>query len=107
MPAVLPAFVLVGVGGAFIGSFLNVVVHRVPRRESLVKPGSHCPACDAAVRPYDNVPVLSWLVLRGRCRDCGVRIPARYPLLELLTALLFVAVAAVRGVDTGLLLELP
>jgi len=107
MPAVLPAFVLVGVGGALIGSFLNVVVHRLPRRESLVKPGSHCPACDAAVRPYDNVPVLSWLVLRGRCRDCGVRIPARYPLLELLTALLFVAVAAVRGVDTGLLLELP
>lgn len=85
--------VLAGVFGLVIGSFLNVVVHRVPLKESIAWPGSHCPNCNAGIRPYDNIPVVSYLMLRGRCRNCGVRIPARYPLVELLTGLLFFAVA--------------
>jgi leader peptidase (prepilin peptidase) / N-methyltransferase len=93
--------------GALIGSFLNVVIHRLPRGESLVTPGSHCPACGAPVRSFDNVPVLSWLVLRGRCRSCGAPISMRYPAVELLTAASFAAVVAVRGFDDGLWLELP
>jgi leader peptidase (prepilin peptidase)/N-methyltransferase len=93
--------------GALIGSFLNVVIHRLPLGESLVTPGSHCPACDAPVRSFDNVPVLSWLMLRGRCRSCGAPISVRYPAVELLTAASFGAVVAVRGFDDGLWLELP
>lgn len=80
-----------GVLGLMVGSFLNVVIHRVPAGLSLVSPGSACPRCDHAVRAYDNIPVLSWLVLRGRCRDCAEPISARYPLVELTTALLFAA----------------
>jgi len=72
--------------GACIGSFLNVVIYRVPRGRSLVHPGSRCPACDAAIRPWDNIPVLSWLWLRGRCRRCQSSIAWRYPAVEALTA---------------------
>ena len=61
---------LTAVFGAMIGSFLNVVAYRLPRGESLVTPGSHCPGCDTPIKPYDNVPVLGWLLLRGRCRNC-------------------------------------
>ena len=93
--------------GLIIGSFLNVVAYRLPRGESLVRPGSHCTSCGEEVRPYDNVPVLSWLLLRGRCRHCGERISPRYPLVELLTGLLFAAVVLVRGLDAKLALELP
>lgn len=96
-----------GLIGAVIGSFLNVVAHRVPLGESLVSPGSHCPGCGAPVRPYDNIPVVSWLLLRGRCRNCGMRISPRYPLVELATAVAFAAVVAVRGFDNDLILELP
>jgi leader peptidase (prepilin peptidase)/N-methyltransferase len=76
-----------------IGSFLNVVIWRVPRGESVVSPPSACPSCGSAIRPRDNVPVLGWLVLRGRCRDCSVPISPRYPLVEAGTAALFFAVA--------------
>ncbi len=93
--------------GAVIGSFLNVVIHRLPRRESLVSPPSRCPQCETPVKPYDNVPVVSWLVLRGRCRHCGAPISPRYPIVELLTALVFAAVVLVRGFDDDLVLELP
>src|SRR4051794_41538957 len=99
--------VVAGVFGLLIGSFLNVVVGRVPRGESVVPPPSHCPACDAPIAPRDNIPLVSWLLLRGRCRSCGAPISPRYPLLELLTAAAFVAVALSRGVDDDLLLELP
>jgi leader peptidase (prepilin peptidase) / N-methyltransferase len=85
--------------GLIIGSFLNVVAWRLPRRASLVKPGSHCPGCEAPVKPYDNVPVLSWLLLRGRCRGCGERISPRYPLVEAITCVLYVAVVAVWSDD--------
>lgn len=84
---------LAGVLGLLVGSFLNVVVWRVPRGESVVAPPSACPACGAGIRPYDNVPVVSWLVLRGRCRDCAAPISARYPAVELLTGVAFAAVA--------------
>lgn len=79
-----------GVLGAVFGSFLNVVVHRLPRHESLVNPASHCPKCGTPVKPYDNVPVLSWLLLRGHCRGCGAAISVRYPLVEALSAALCV-----------------
>ncbi len=85
--------VLFGVLGASVGSFLNVVVHRVPRGISIVRPPSACPACGAPVRPRDNLPVVSWLLLRGRCRSCGEGISVRYPVIELLTAVLFVGAA--------------
>ncbi|WP_307844859.1 prepilin peptidase [Actinotalea solisilvae] len=78
--------------GLLIGSFLNVVIWRVPRGESVVSPPSACPGCGHAIRPRDNVPVVSWLLLRGRCRDCGRPISARYPAVEAATALLFVLV---------------
>jgi leader peptidase (prepilin peptidase)/N-methyltransferase len=82
-------FAAAGLVGAVIGSFLNVVIHRVPREESIAFPHSHCPACGTAIRPYDNIPVISWAVLRGRCRACRAPISARYPAVELLTAILF------------------
>jgi leader peptidase (prepilin peptidase) / N-methyltransferase len=80
--------------GLLIGSFLNVVIWRVPRKESVVTPPSHCPACDAPIAPRDNIPVLSWLLLRGRCRHCQAHISARYPLIELGCAALFAAIGA-------------
>jgi leader peptidase (prepilin peptidase)/N-methyltransferase len=98
---------LIGVLGAAVGSFLNVVIHRLPRGESLVTPASRCPSCGTALRPRDNVPLVSWLLLRGRCRSCGAPISSRYPVVELVTAAAFVAVALARGVDDDLLLELP
>lgn len=75
--------------GLIIGSFLNVVVYRVPRRESLVKPSSHCPGCGSAIRWYDNIPIVSWIALRARCRSCGARISIRYPLVETFTGASF------------------
>ena len=102
-----PEIALAAALGAILGSFLNVVIHRLPRGESLVSPGSRCPECGTDIAPYDNVPVLSWLLLRGRCRHCGVRISPRYPAVELLTAAAFAAVVAVRGFDDDLVLELP
>jgi leader peptidase (prepilin peptidase)/N-methyltransferase len=102
------AVALAAVGGLLVGSFLNVVVHRLPRGESLSRPRSRCPGCGTPIAPYDNVPVLSWLVLRGRCRHCGTRIAGRYPLVELVTAVLYVAVVLAKDeavqVALGLLL---
>jgi leader peptidase (prepilin peptidase) / N-methyltransferase len=86
--------VVCGIFGLLVGSFVNVVIWRVPRKESIVRPASHCPACSAAVRPYDNVPILSWALLRGRCRDCGERIPVRYPLVELACGVLWAGLGA-------------
>lgn len=89
--------------GLIIGSFLNVVAFRLPGRMSLSLPASHCPSCETPIKPYDNVPVLSWLLLRGRCRSCSEPISARYPLVEAATAALFVAVVAVHHADTAAL----
>ena len=93
--------VLSGILGVVIGSFLNVVVHRVPAGRSVVAPASACPQCGHAIRRWDNVPVLSWLVLRGRCRDCGSPISVRYPAVELGTGLLFALVAVVASPVTA------
>ena len=82
--------------GAVIGSFLNVVAYRLPRRESLSHPGSHCPRCETPIRARDNIPVLGWLALRGRCRSCHEPIAVRYPLIEALSAALAVAVVLVK-----------
>jgi leader peptidase (prepilin peptidase)/N-methyltransferase len=79
--------------GAAVGSFLNVVAQRLPRGESIVRPRSRCPMCGVAIASYDNVPVISWIALGGRCRSCTAPISARYPIVEAVTALLFVAVA--------------
>ncbi len=83
--------------GAVLGSFANVVIWRFPRGESLARPPSHCPACGHRVRWYDNVPIASWLLLHGRCRDCGSRISLRYPVVELLSAVLWAAAALAFG----------
>ena len=92
-----------GLLGLVVGSFLNVVIHRVPLRQSVVWPASHCPLCHEPIRPLDNVPVLSYLLLRGRCRNCKAPISARYPLVEALTGVLFAAAAYAFGLDLRLL----
>jgi len=97
------AAAVAGVLGAVLGSFLNVVAHRLPRRLSLVRPGSRCPRCEVPVRPYDNVPVLSWLLLRGRCRSCRAPISGRYPLVEAATAALLVVVVLAKGATAAAL----
>lgn len=95
--ALLPAAAF----GLVIGSFLNVVAHRLPGQMSLSMPASHCPSCETPIKPYDNIPVLSWLILRGRCRSCAEPISARYPIVEAATAALFAAVVAVHHADTA------
>ncbi|MCU1545960.1 MAG: prepilin peptidase [Homoserinimonas sp.] len=92
-PVVIAAVSGAVVFGLLIGSFLNVVVWRLPRGQSLNHPGSRCPGCGHAIRWYDNIPVLSWLILHGKCRDCASRISVRYPAVELATALCFGTVA--------------
>ena len=91
-----------GCFGLAVGSFLNVVIYRVPLKRSIVSPGSACPTCETPIKGRDNIPVLSWLLLRGRCRTCDARISARYPLVELATGALFVATAARFGLHWDL-----
>jgi leader peptidase (prepilin peptidase)/N-methyltransferase len=89
----LPAFlgyIFTFAFGAIVGSFLNVVIHRVPNEESIVFPNSACPKCKNPIKPYDNLPILSWLILGGKCRNCKEKISPRYPAVEFLTAMLFV-----------------
>lgn len=93
--------------GLAVGSFLNVVVWRLPRGEKLTSPPSACPRCQHSIRWHDNVPVLGWLLLRGRCRDCSEPIAARYPLVEASTAIAFGVTAAVIGAETRLIWALP
>jgi len=95
---------LAAIFGAVAGSFLNVVAYRLPRKESLVAPGSRCPTCSKPIKPYDNIPIFGWLLLRGRCRECRTEISARYPVVEALTAALAVAVVLVKhsGHDVAL-----
>jgi leader peptidase (prepilin peptidase) / N-methyltransferase len=99
--------VVVALLGLIIGSFLNVVIWRLPRGESLRTPNSRCPSCEARIRPRDNMPVVSWLLLRGRCRSCGAPISPRYPLVEALTGVIFLGVALARGVEDDLAVWLP
>jgi leader peptidase (prepilin peptidase)/N-methyltransferase len=92
--AMLPLTLFYPLLGLMVGSFLNVCIHRIPRRESIVLPASHCPHCGTPIRPYDNVPLFSYLWLRGKCRSCKAGISVRYPVVEVLTALGFYACAA-------------
>lgn len=101
----MEAVTFAGVLGAIFGSFLNVVAYRLPRHESLITPASHCPKCDTPVRPYDNIPVLSWLLLRGHCRTCGGSISIRYPLVEALTGALCVGAVLVHHTAIGIALS--
>src|SRR5256712_12493861 len=95
----MPVFVTIWVfvTGTVVGSFLNVVSARVPKRRSIVSPGSRCPHCGNPIAWYDNIPLLSWILLRGRCRRCGLAISVRYPLVELLMGILAVAVLRHTG----------
>jgi leader peptidase (prepilin peptidase) / N-methyltransferase len=99
--------IFAALAGAMLGSFLNVVVYRLPRGESLLTPGSHCTSCSSAVKPYDNVPVLAWMWLHGRCRACRAAISPRYPLVEAATAALCAGVVLARssagGISLGVL----
>lgn len=104
MPLVFAA-TLAGAVGAAIGSFLNVVAYRLPRKESLVRPPSRCPGCDATIKAYDNVPVFGWLWLRGRCRQCKTKISPRYPIVEATTAGLAIAVALTQSSAHALVLD--
>jgi len=87
--------------GATFGSFFNVVVYRVPEGMSLIRPGSHCPACKHPIRWFDNVPLVGWCLLRAKCRDCGVAISARYPLVEAMTAGMFLALGVAEYLSRG------
>jgi leader peptidase (prepilin peptidase)/N-methyltransferase len=95
-----------GILGAIIGSFLNVVIHRVPRQQSIVFPNSACPSCRTALRPYDNIPILSFIILRGRCRFCRKPISIRYPIVEALVAMLFIGVVLHDGTSFALPFDL-
>jgi leader peptidase (prepilin peptidase)/N-methyltransferase len=106
MPALALDISLAAVIGLCLGSFLNVVAYRLPAGMSLVAPASACPGCGVAIRPYDNVPVLSWLVLRGHCRACDTSISPRYPLTEAMTGVLFAAVVIAKGASRGVWLDL-
>jgi leader peptidase (prepilin peptidase) / N-methyltransferase len=100
------AAAVAGAFGATIGSFLNVVAYRLPRSQSLVHPGSACPSCGTAIKAYDNVPVLGWLWLRGRCRSCRALISPRYPIIEATTAALAVAVVVTKHSAADIVLGL-
>jgi leader peptidase (prepilin peptidase) / N-methyltransferase len=98
MMHMLPIWIWIGwffLLGSVIGSFLNVVIYRVPRGISIAWPPSHCPACNHRIRWHDNVPIVSWLLLRGRCRDCKAHISVRYPLIEAITGIVFALVSTV------------
>src|ERR1051325_4720754 len=99
-------YVVAAVFGAVIGSFLNVVIHRVPLEESIVFPNSRCPSCGAVIAFYDNIPILSYAMLRAKCRHCKEHISFRYPAVELLTAALFVGVARHDGFSAALPFDL-
>jgi leader peptidase (prepilin peptidase)/N-methyltransferase len=101
----MEAVVFAGVLGAIVGSFLNVVAYRLPRHESLITPASHCPGCGTAVKPYDNIPILSFMLLRGRCRSCSAPISPRYPLVEALTAALCVGAVLAHRSAAGIALS--
>jgi leader peptidase (prepilin peptidase) / N-methyltransferase len=100
----MEAITFAGVLGAIVGSFLNVVSYRLPRHESLISPASRCPNCATPVKPYDNIPILSWLLLRGHCRSCAAPISPRYPLVEALTAALCVGAVLAHSSAAGIAL---
>jgi leader peptidase (prepilin peptidase)/N-methyltransferase len=101
----MEAITFAGVLGAIFGSFLNVVIHRLPRHESVISPASHCPGCGTPVKPYDNIPILSWVLLRGHCRSCSEPISPRYPLIEAGTAALCIGAVLAHSSAAGIALS--
>ncbi len=89
--------IFIFVFGLIIGSFSNVCIYRIPRNESLIRPGSHCPQCHKPIQHYDNIPIISYLVLQGKCRYCGQKIPIKYPLVELLTGVMYLTLYLFYG----------
>ncbi len=106
MPALALDITLAAVTGLCLGSFLNVVAYRLPAGMLVLTPPSACPGCGVAIRPYDNVPVLSWLMLGGHCRSCETSISPRYPLTEAVTGALFAAVVIAHGASASVWLDL-
>jgi len=104
MPETLLWLLVAGLGGC-VGSFLNVCIHRLPRRASIVTPRSACPRCGSGIAWFDNIPLVSWLILRGRCRRCGGSISMRYPLVEVATMLLFLLLFHARGATPAFLVQ--
>src|SRR5262245_47945647 len=100
------AYLFIFIIGAVIGSFLNVIIHRIPNEESIVFPSSKCPKCGTNLKPYDNIPIVSWLILGGKCRNCKEKIAIRYPAVELLTALSYLLVYWQIGFDPMLFVGL-
>ena len=98
--------IIIAVFGAVFGSFLNVCIYRIPRNKSIIHPPSACPICGKSIRFYDNIPVVSYALLGGKCRDCGARISLRYPLIELLTAFLFLMIYRRWGLSSELLTQM-
>lgn len=95
--------IIIVIFGLIVGSFLNVCIYRLPREKSIVLPGSFCPSCEMSIKLYDNIPILSYILLRGRCRLCNARISIRYPMVEAITALLFLLLFEMRGLNLELL----
>ena len=91
------ASIIIFVIGLVIGSFSNVCIYRLPRNESLIRPGSHCPQCNTPIKYYDNIPIISYLILKGKCRYCDKKIPIKYPLVELLTGIIYLALYLFYG----------
>ncbi len=103
----LPEYLVIFVLGTLIGSFLNVIIYRLPRGESLILPASHCPGCNRPIRPWENIPIVSFMVLRGRCAGCKAPISRRYPAIEALTGALFALMLWKFGWSRELILYLP
>ena len=91
--------ILIFILGLIVGSFSNVCIYRIPRNESIIYPASHCPKCSTTIRPRDNVPLLSYIILKGRCRNCGSKISIQYPLVELLTGIIYLIIYLIYGLS--------
>ncbi len=104
MPYVVP--IIVFIFGAVIGSFLNVCIYRISRSKSIVKPGSYCPNCEKPIKFYDNIPIVSYILLGGKCRNCGIKISTRYPFVELITAVIYVMIYRKWGLTYQMLVPM-
>ena len=89
--------ILIFILGLIVGSFSNVCIYRIPRNESMIYPASHCPKCRSSIKPIDNIPLLSYILLKGRCRNCGSRIPIQYPVVEFLTGIIYIFIFLIYG----------
>jgi len=96
--------ILIFILGLIVGSFSNVCIYRVPRNESIIYPASHCPKCRSKIKPFDNIPLLSFILLKGRCRNCKSKISIQYPIVELLTGLMYLIIYLIYGLSVQTLI---